>query len=209
MLPTNAEYLKTDTFLNSLVTDGKVNKEAFRKLLNGIAFLNEIKSNSTIEQNGVVKLATDQQVIDKIPVDDYDREETLVVSPYQLPDVNAENSSVVVNEVIWNVTDNVVAPNTNDDTKTYRKRYLAKTNPSTTAQYDNFLTTIGVSSYTFDGTSGMPNLVDRTLQLCTYGTTVMEDGGATPAVTFVSATGVLTFNFTMIDIGQVKLISTG
>ena len=199
------DFFQTDEFIDSFIKDGKIDKRRFKELLEALLFSNGIEDKAQILTAGTGKLATDQQVIDKANSSVF---ESLFVQPYQLGDVNAEDATIVVTEVIWNITDSVVAPDTSDKSKEYRKRYLAKTNPSTTPQFDKFLTTVGVTVYTLDGTAGMPNLIGRTIQLCTYGTQVMQDLTASPEITFVSGTGVLTFTFGMTDIGQVNLIST-
>lgn len=184
--------------------------EFLEQLMVSVPLVKESKDSASLTQQGLVRLSQDQDVIDKVQDNVFVDQQVRVVQPYQLPDTNAEDSSIVVTEVIWNVTDSVVAPDTTDQTKVYRKRYLAKTNPATTPQFDTFLSVIGQTIYTLDGTLGMPDLTNRNIQLLTYATTVMSDDPGVPVdFTFVSATGVLTFTFGITDICQIKIVSTG
>lgn len=111
------------TSKDRFVTNDKPTQTNFQKLFDAVTFVAEKADTAKLTEQGLAKKTLDGLAISKPSPSAYNDGMTRFIESHQIPDVIAENTSIVVTPVIWDATDSAIvgAVVTGHDC---RRRYL-------------------------------------------------------------------------------------
>lgn len=148
----NKSFFKTASSTNDrFKTNDKPTESMFNKLFDSIPFVKDSGDTAKITEQGLIKLASDANAIDRVSI--YPDSMARTIHPGQIPSIRGAV------ERVYNITDNVIeAPGFTayDDTKKYRKIFLLESTCFVNGQWKTLNTDTNFDEFQGDGGPAMP-----------------------------------------------------